>query len=51
MKKRKHSAGLKAAIILAIIFLVAFIGAFVAFGFVATYVDHGLVSKRTPLLM
>ena len=39
MKKRKNSAGLKAAIILAIIFLVAFIGAFVAFGFVATYVD------------
>ena len=39
MKKSKKSAGLKAAIILTIIFLVAFIGAFVAFGFVATYVD------------
>ena len=39
MKKGKKSAGLKVAIILTIIFLVAFIGAFVAFGFVATYVD------------
>ena len=43
MKKRKYSAGLKAAIVLAVIFLIAFIGAFVAFGFMATQTNDSRI--------
>ena len=45
MKNREKSTGLRVAVVFSVIFLLGFIGAFVAFAFVATYVNDADIDE------